>query len=144
MGNWLFGCDVCQEVCPWNRFSTPTQEAGFAPREVGGGLDAAELLLLDGDAFRGRFKKTPLWRPKRRGILRNAAIVLGNVQELSSRAKESLLRGLEDEEPLVRGACAWAMGRHLEEAFAQSLRSRRSREADKDVLEEIELALGCV
>lgn len=141
MGNWLFGCDVCQEVCPWNRFSTPTQEVGFAPRELGGALDAADLLMLDGEGFRARFKKTPLWRPKRRGILRNAAIILGNAAELSERARHALLSGLEDEEPLIRGACAWAMGRHLDDVFTESLRQREMREVDAEVLSEIEIAL---
>lgn len=142
IGNWLFGCDVCQEVCPWNRFSTPTQEAGFAPRELGGALDAAELLMLDGEAFRARFKKTPLWRPKRRGILRNAAIVLGNMKQLSLRAKDTLLRGLEDEEPLIRGACAWAMGRHLDERFSIAIRNRLLAESDAQVRDELLDALN--
>lgn len=141
MGNWLFGCDVCQEVCPWNRFSAPTYEPGFAPREIGGVLDAVDLLRLDGEAFRARFRKTPLWRPKRRGILRNAAIALGNEKQLSSGAREALLLGLNDEEPLIRGACAWAIGNHLDSALADALRQRRVQESNAEVLKEIELAL---
>jgi epoxyqueuosine reductase len=143
MGNWLFGCDVCQEVCPWNRFATPTEERGFAAREGDGELDAAELLMLTEETFRARFRKTPLWRPKRRGILRNAAIVLGNAAgPLSARAVEALLRGLDDAEPLVRGACAWAIGRHLEERFGGALRRRMEVEEDAGVREEIGVALS--
>ena len=142
MGNWLFGCDVCQEVCPWNRFAAPTDEPGFAPRESGGELDAAELLMLDEDTFRARFRRTPLWRPKRRGILRNAAIVLGNsTAQLSGRAADALIAGLRDGEPLVRGACAWAMGRHLDDQLILVLRNRLTVEADADVRQEIEAAL---
>ncbi len=139
VGHWIFGCDVCQEVCPWNRFAESTDEPEFAPREGGGELDAAELLMMDEDAFRARFRKTPLWRPKRRGILRNAAIVLGNsAPPLSRRAANALTASLRDIEPLVRGASAWAMGRHLDSRFDELLRLRLSEETDMEVRKEIE------
>lgn len=138
IGDWLFGCDVCQEVCPWNRFAPPAQEPAFQP--LGDGrLDAAEILEMDEAAFRARFRKTPLWRPKRRGILRNAAIVLGNTAgALSERQRTALVRGLGDVEPLVRGACAWALGRKGE---AAALRERLKVEEDEEVRKEIEGAL---
>jgi epoxyqueuosine reductase len=142
MGNWLFGCDVCQEVCPWNRFAKPTSDLAYAPCEPNGELDAAELLMLNEEAFRARFRKTPLWRPKRRGILRNAAIVLGNAPEISSGAVSALLQGLQDAEPLVRGAAAWAIGKHLNEPFKAALRNRQMLEPEAEVLKEIEFALG--
>ena len=71
-------------------------------------IDLIALFELDDAAFRERFRHTPLWRPKRRGLLRNAAIVLGN--RPTPAAIPALIRGLNDDEPLVRGACAWALG----------------------------------
>ncbi len=78
VGEWVFGCDVCQEVCPWNRKAPPGTEPALAPAAVGAALDLVELLGLSDDAFRRRFRDTALWRSRRRGLLRNAAIVLGN------------------------------------------------------------------
>jgi epoxyqueuosine reductase len=78
MGAWVFGCDICQEVCPWNRFAKPTDEAAFQPRP---GLPApklVELLALDDEAFRARFKGSPIKRAKRQGLQRNAAVALDN------------------------------------------------------------------
>jgi epoxyqueuosine reductase len=103
-------------------------------------MDLIGLFELDDAAFRERFRHTPLWRPKRRGLLRNAAIVLGN--RPTSAAIPALTRGLHDSEPLVRGACAWALGRYAEPLARKALESRRAMEADEDVRGEIEAALG--
>jgi epoxyqueuosine reductase len=140
VGDWLFGCDVCQEVCPWNSRAPQSREAAFAPREDSNPIDLIELFDLDGAAFRERFRHTPLWRPKRRGILRNAAIVLGN--RPSPQAIPALVRGLNDREPLVRAACAWALGRHPQPAAQRALELRHDIEADADVRREIEAALS--
>ena len=78
MGEWLFGCDVCQDVCPWNRFAKPANESKFQPRIGSNPIDLVELLQLDEAGFRARFRDTPLWRPRRRGLLRNAALALGS------------------------------------------------------------------
>lgn len=78
MGDWVFGCDVCQQVCPWNRFARPTAEPAFRPRP---GLPWPRLddwLALDEDGFRRQFRGSPLWRAKRTGLRRNAAAVLEN------------------------------------------------------------------
>ena len=111
IGDWLFGCDICQEVCPWNRFATSSTLAELQPSSSPptNPVDLCELFALDEAAFRRRFRYTPLWRAKRRGILRNAAIVLGNQRAVSANA--ALQRGLLDDEPLVREACAWALAR---------------------------------
>jgi epoxyqueuosine reductase len=108
MGNWLFGCDVCQEVCPWNRKAAPGQEPVFHRPDLES-LDPAELLGLSEEAFRRRFSGTALTRTKRRGLLRNAALVLGNRGEPA--ALPVLERALADPEPLVREAARWAVGR---------------------------------
>ncbi len=85
MGDWLFGCDVCQDVCPWNHRAPLSQEAEFQPADGMNPIDLIALFDLDEAAVRARFRHSPLWRAKRRGLLRNAAIVLGN-QRASGRA----------------------------------------------------------
>jgi epoxyqueuosine reductase len=106
-GSWLFGCDVCQEVCPWNRRAAPRRDPELEPSGSFGPVDA--LLGLDRDAFRARFRGTALWRTKRAGLLRNAAIVLANRGERG--AVGALGRALDDEEPVVRRAAAWALAK---------------------------------
>ncbi|MEQ8787842.1 MAG: tRNA epoxyqueuosine(34) reductase QueG [Pirellulaceae bacterium] len=140
MGDWLYGCDVCQDVCPWNRFATPSEEAAFAPQEDLTPVDARALFQLDDAKFRRRFRRTPMWRAKRRGLLRNAAIVLGNRPHDDSLA--ALKRGLADQEPLVRGACAWALGRFDRATAREFLKLRQPEERDETVLAEIESALS--
>jgi epoxyqueuosine reductase len=107
MGDWLFGCDVCQEVCPWNRKAEPGRAAALEPAGSLGPLE--DLLGLDADAFRARFRGTALMRTKRAGLLRNAAIVLANRGELG--AAGALTRALGDEDAVVRGAAAWALAK---------------------------------
>lgn len=106
LGDWIFGCDLCQEVCPWNRRAPHSGEAAFAPAAGGNPALLAELLALTDDEFRQRFRRTPLWRAKRRGLLRNAAIAAGNQRDPALAA--ALARGQQDTDPLVREACAWA------------------------------------
>ncbi len=140
LGDWVFGCDVCQDVCPWNRRAPATDEAAFRPAPGMNPIDPTALFALDDDAFRRRFRRTPLWRPKRRGLLRNAAIALGNRPHEAAIA--GLARGLSDPEPLVRAACAWALGRHESPAAARALRDRTAAETDDEVRAEIELAVA--
>lgn len=78
LGDWVFGCDICQEVCPWNRFAEPTTEGDFAPRPGQANPLAEDLVRLDEEAFRLRFAGTPLMRAKHAGMQRNARIVLRN------------------------------------------------------------------
>ncbi len=135
MGDWILGCDICQEVCPWNRKPDPMGETVFEPQEQLNPLSLLELFDLNDDEFRARFRKTPLWRPKRRGILRNAAIALGN--EANPDAVPALVKGLNDDEPLVRGASAWAL-RQIESSLARKeLELRQSIEDDEYVLTEL-------
>lgn len=108
VGNRLFGCDVCQDVCPWNRRAS-AGPAAFPRDPAMQWLDPVELLGLDADAFRERFKKTSLWRARRAGVLRNAAIVLGNGGD--ERALPALERAMNDPEEVVREAAAWAVAR---------------------------------
>ncbi|MBN1590234.1 MAG: tRNA epoxyqueuosine(34) reductase QueG [Pirellulales bacterium] len=112
IGERLFGCDACQEACPWNRHAPATREEAFAPRDGENPVDLGEWFALDDEAFRDRFRHTPLWRARRRGLLRNAAIVLGNTRPAPPGAEAALRQGLRDEDPMVREACSWALARH--------------------------------
>ena len=112
IGDWVFGCDVCQEVCPWNRHAPGSAEPAFQPRDGAVTLDLAELLGLDEVAFRNRFKGSPLLRAKRHGLARSAAIALGNRPDPA--AFPALVAALADVEPIVREAAAWTLGRWIE------------------------------
>jgi len=140
IGDWLFGCDVCQEVCPWNRFSRTSPEPSFQPCPELALVDLAALFDLDDEAFRQRFRSTPLWRARRRGVLRSAAVVLGN--QRPAGAVDPLARGLDDAEPIVRGACAWALGRIGSDEARRALAQRLTIEQDASVREELELAIA--
>jgi epoxyqueuosine reductase len=107
MGDWLFGCDVCQEVCPWNRKAPVSPVPEFVPREDLAAADAARFLLMNEEEFQREYGATPLSRPGRTGMARNAAIVLGNTHD--PRWLPSLRQALEDPSPLVREAAAWAI-----------------------------------
>ncbi|MEZ6136105.1 MAG: tRNA epoxyqueuosine(34) reductase QueG [Pirellulaceae bacterium] len=109
LGDWAFGCDVCQEVCPWNRKAEVGVEVVFATRKELESLDVIEILNLDELGFRNRFRHTPLWRSKRRGLLRNAILVAGN-QRLQA-ARPALERLSTDTEPLIQAAATWALCR---------------------------------
>jgi epoxyqueuosine reductase len=114
IGGLLYGCDICQEVCPWNiSFSRELQEPAFAPREALGNKDtrtlARELLAMSQAEFSVAFKGSPMKRAKLRGLKRNAAVVLGNVGD--ERDVDVLTEALNDPEPLVREHAAWALER---------------------------------
>ncbi|HSU17483.1 tRNA epoxyqueuosine(34) reductase QueG [Longimicrobium sp.] len=139
IGNRVYGCDICQEVCPWNRFAQPTNEAAFLARE---GLDGPSLIgwmTMTQEEFSRRFRNSPIKRTKRRGLLRNVAVALGNWG--SPEAVPALTVALNDEEPLVRGHAAWALGRIGTEAARQALRERTEVEEDASVRQEIRLAM---
>jgi epoxyqueuosine reductase len=140
VADWLFGCDVCQDVCPWNHRAPVTNEPAFQPLAEMNPIDLAALFELDDAAFRERFRHTPLWRAKRRGLLRNAAIGLGNQRHAA--ALPALSCGLNDKEPLVRGACAWALGQLALREVRQVLERRAALEADPTVQAEIASALA--
>jgi epoxyqueuosine reductase len=109
MEDWLFGCDICQEVCPWNRKAPDTAEPAFAANPELVGLDATSLLTLTEPEFQSRFAHTAFSRPGRAGLIRNAAIVAGNAQD--AVAIPALTTALQDPDPVVRETAAWALDR---------------------------------
>jgi epoxyqueuosine reductase len=112
MGDHVFGCDDCLDVCPWNRFSQMSKEADFKPRPPVTAPLLTELVAMDDAAFLERFAGTAVMRAKREGLARNACIALGNTG--GKGAREALTRALEDASEVVREHAAWAL-RQLEE-----------------------------
>jgi epoxyqueuosine reductase len=113
IGDLIYGCDICQDVCPWNvRFSRDIREESFLPRDI---LDgdarkvARRILSMDDDTFRREFKGSPMKRAKRRGLARNAATCLGNVGTVDDVA--TLVAALDDPESLVAEHAEWALER---------------------------------
>ncbi|HKP74543.1 MAG TPA: tRNA epoxyqueuosine(34) reductase QueG [Longimicrobiaceae bacterium] len=140
MGNRVYGCDICNEACPWNRFSEPTDEPAFLAREGLDGPSLIEWMTMTQEEFSRRFKNSPIKRTRRRGLLRNVAVALGNWG--APEAAPALAAALHDEEPLVRGHAAWALGRIGTAAARDALCRRLGAESDAWVREEIELATG--
>lgn len=140
VGNRVFGCDICQEVCPWNRNAPITREPRFEPRASTTGPALIELLKLTEDQFQERFADTPVARPKRRGFLRNVAVALGNWGDPA--AVPSLVDALQDGEPLVRGHAAWALGEIGGGVALEGLEARLPFEEDDWVQDELRLAIA--
>ncbi|QDU38889.1 Epoxyqueuosine reductase [Maioricimonas rarisocia] len=140
IGEWLFGCDVCQDVCPWNRKAPQTNEPQWTPVLAQSAETLGETLRIDEAAFRERYRKHPIWRIGRDGLVRNACIVTANLGE--SRFVPDLVRLLADASSIVRGAAAWALGRLGGEVASQSLAERSSSEDDPTVTQEIAAALA--
>jgi len=108
MGNRIFGCDICQEVCPYNkRFAIPTGEAAFQAALDHTAPPLLDLISLDDEGFRKRFKGSPIKRSKRRGLLRNVCVALGNWGD--EAAIPALEQAARDPESLIRSHAAWAL-----------------------------------
>ena len=140
IGNWVFGCDVCQQVCPWNhRFAKPSKEPRFVPNP---GMNSPTLkneLDLTSQEFNRKFKGSPIKRTKRRGYLRNIAIALGNVTNPDTIP--ALMRALSDFEPLIRSHAAWALGQIGGEMASKALSQALKSEQNETVQVEICAAL---
>lgn len=153
IGTHIFGCDICQEVCPVNHVAERRLRGGsklgmrgerleFQPRVPGASSPALlDLLALDDEGFRARFSHSPLKRAKRRGLLRNVCVALGNLGD--PVAVPGLSRSMTSEpEPLVRGHAAWALGRIGGAEARAVLAAALAGETDDDVRREIACALA--
>jgi epoxyqueuosine reductase len=170
MGNLIFGCDICQQVCPVNKIvekrlgfrkhaGEPVQEQAkkdsrgssepstqarqheeFRPRAgIGSSPELIPLLSLTEEQFRERFRLSPIRRTKRRGLLRNVCVALGNSG--NPQAVPALIGALHDHEPLIRGHAAWALGRIGGKQAIEALQGTLPGESDEEVRKEIRCAL---
>jgi epoxyqueuosine reductase len=140
MDGWVFGCDVCQQVCPWNRFATAESKSESNISLSSPYPDLLEELLMSASEFTHRFRHSPIRRTKRRGYLRNLAVALGNLgsPEAAAPLAQALL---EDPEPLVRSHAAWALGRIGGGPARQALVKAICDEADLQVKTAVQSAL---
>lgn len=142
IGDWIFGCDICQQVCPWNlRFAEPTTDSAFQPRPFLDQPDPSKFLVLTPDTWRKPFRNSPLLRSKRHGLIRNAVIVIGNARdEAAVPYLNSLL--FNDPELSIRAHAAWALGRIGSEQVLNILKQAKRTEVEEAVLIEIQRALN--
>jgi epoxyqueuosine reductase len=124
IGDRVYGCDECLDVCPWNRFAQTTREARFLAKPDDdfspSGRDPLHALLeISQSEFKRRFAKSPILRVKRRGLLRNVCVVLGNIGTAADLP--ALRRAEQHEEPLVREHASWAVREIEKRGVARSM-----------------------
>ncbi|MYD09493.1 MAG: tRNA epoxyqueuosine(34) reductase QueG [Chloroflexi bacterium] len=140
-GNWIFGCDICQDVCPFQRFAEETDEVAFLPFDMDRVAPKLTDILMSNEAsFRDMFRRTPVERAGRELIVRNACVAAGNWR--GEQAIPHLIQLLYDESALVRGHAAWALWRTMELDSSKLLSDLHRREDDARVRGEIEALLG--
>ena len=140
VGNNIFGCDICQDVCPWNGKAETVEDKEFLPREnlFQPGLET--LAGLDQGKFSETFKNSPIKRSKRRGLLRNVLVAIGNSGDIGF--EDRVLELLEDEEPLVRKHAVWALHQISGLQHQETFNLMYVNEQDEGVLDELRLVLG--
>lgn len=148
IGSRIFGCDICLDICPWNRFAKAGRQVLLAKRYSVVELGLLGILEMEIEEFREVFRKMPIKRLKLRGLLRNACIVAGNLREESDwsegrldsdwgkRVMDSLIRLASSEETMVRPHAVWALFRLWEADASELLADTRALESDEDTLEE--------
>jgi epoxyqueuosine reductase len=139
IGEWIFGCDVCQDVCPWNRFAPSQAPEEFHPREALHPVDGRALLRMTAEEFSGLFSATPLARTGYAAMRRNVALALGNLRDVS--AEPELLQALSDESAIVRSAAAWALCQLATAAGFVAVRQQLIREQDASVQGDMSVSL---
>ena len=139
MGDWVFGCDICQDVCPVNRKALPSREQDFRKRHDFDAPELIPLLALDDDDFSERFTGSPIRRARRAGLQRNVCVALGNIGDVA--AVPALKHALRESDVVVRSHAAWALGRIGSPEAVDALTRALRLEDDLEVRSEIEAAL---
>ena len=140
VGDWVFGCDICQDVCPVNRKAIGSLEPAFQQRHDFAAPTLIPLLELDQTAFSNRFRRSPIKRAKRIGLQRNVCVALGNIGDPA--AIPALANALSHDSNLVRQHAAWALGRIGGTEAAGALHAALKDEPSQEVVDEIRLALA--
>ncbi|MBP9092554.1 tRNA epoxyqueuosine(34) reductase QueG [bacterium] len=144
LGDWVYGCDICQEVCPYNTKARPAPWPEFAPESgVGHYLNLPELLHIDDQSFAQRFELSPLRRPKRRGLVRNALVVMGNQLTAGHQASKQILEeiaafSLRENDLLLVEHAAWALAQAQSKAGQQAIDNILARNLGDSLQLEIE------
>ncbi|MBC8286480.1 MAG: tRNA epoxyqueuosine(34) reductase QueG [Nitrospinae bacterium] len=138
IGNRIYGCDDCQIVCPWNSYAVKTDDPDFQQKQDT--LKLMDLIQISQEIFSQRFKGSPIKRIKRRGLLRNAAVALGNSG--NRQAIPILIKVLDDEEPLIRAHVVWALGELSGAEILPVIREKLNHERAAIVLEELERVIA--
>jgi len=140
-GNWIFGCDICQDVCPFQRFTSSNDESAFQPIDINCiAPPIIDLLLMDDVRFKATYHGSPIYRIKRERLVRNACIAAGNWAD--RRVIPYLIQLLYDESALVRGHAAWALWQIMRWDSRRLLTDLYDRESDAAVKAEIESLLA--
>jgi len=140
-GNWIFGCDVCQDVCPFQRFATETDEVAFLPMDMNRvAPKLVDILMTTQESFKEMFRRTPLERVKRERIVRNACIAAGNWA--NAQTIPYLIQLLYDDSPIIRGHASWALWQTMGLDSSKLLTDLYHREDDEQVRAEIEYLLN--
>lgn len=144
LGEWVYGCDICQEVCPWNhrpRRGEPRSgdEALLKRPSPRRELDLAGLLALDREGYVAHFQVSPMKRPKLEGLKRNAAVAMGNRRD--AKYLPALTGALDDDSPVVRRHAAWALSQIGGNGAMESLRGALRTEEDVEVRDELQRCL---
>ncbi|MDP6452012.1 MAG: tRNA epoxyqueuosine(34) reductase QueG [SAR202 cluster bacterium] len=139
MGDWAFGCDICQDVCPVNRKTATGFDPAFQKRHDFDAPELLPLLELGDEEFRERFRNSPIKRAKRVGLQRNVCVALGNLGD--ARAVPALSKALVHDDLVVRLHAAWALGRIGGEVALGHLKFASEHETDTEVMAEVELSI---
>ena len=139
LGEWIYGCDQCQEACPWNRRAPESRHAAYRPRDALNPPDLHALLTLNEQGYRSAFRTSAMRRAKRRGLLRNVAVAIGNRGD--ARDVPALCDAMKDPDALVRRHVAWALGRMPGPDAPRCLQDALAHEQDPAVRDEITAAL---
>ena len=143
VSNWIYGCDVCQAVCPWQGFARSTQERSFhAAWSDRAAPVLSDFVDMNEETFRQHYKGTAILRIGRHRLLRNAMVALGNWKD--SQAAPMLARALSDADPLVRGHAAWALGRIGGQTVRKTLQHALPGERVPYVQQEIQRAVSAL
>lgn len=139
MGNLVFGCDICQDVCPWNRKAPPSRVEEFQPGDSNRAPELRALAQMSVEEFRERFRGSPIRRTQWRGLMRNVAVAMGNAKDPEMVAELRSLLNAHD--PMVRRHAAWALGRMGTPEAREALQQRREIESDEATVRTLESLL---